>query len=135
MDVKSALLNGNISEEVFVAQPPGVPDGKYPNHVYRLEKALYGLKQAPRAWYDILLTFLLSKGFERGKIDNTLFLRKVKGHIILVQIYVDDIIFGSINPSLCNRFSLLMQSEYQISIMGELNYFFAFILSNLIKGF
>ena len=60
MDVKSAFLNGKLSEEVCVAQPPGFPDAKYPNHVYRLEKALYGLKQAPRAWYDTLLTFLLS---------------------------------------------------------------------------
>ena len=72
MDVKSAFLNGKLSEEVYVAQPPGFPDAKYPNHVYRLEKALYGLKQASRAWYDTLSTFLLSKGIERGKIDNSL---------------------------------------------------------------
>ena len=84
MDVKSAFLNGKLSEEVYVPQPPGFSDPKFPNHVIRLEKLLYGLKQAPRAWYDTLSTFLLSKGFERGKIDSTLFLRKVKGHIILV---------------------------------------------------
>ena len=75
MDVKSAFLNGKLSEEVYVAQPPRFPDPKFPNHVFRLEKALYGLKQAPRAWYDTLSTFLLSKGFERGKIIRTLFLR------------------------------------------------------------
>ena len=80
------------------------------------------LKQTPRAWYDTLSTFLLSKGFERRKIDNTLFLRKVKGHIILVQIYVDDIIFGSTNPS-CTKFASLMKYEYQMSMMGELTYF------------
>ena len=123
MDVKSSFLSGKLSEEVYVAQPPGFPDPKFPNHVFRLEKALYGLKQAPRAWYDTLTTFLLSKGFERGKIYSTLFLRKVKGHIILVQIYVDDIIFGSTNPSLCTKFASLMKSEYQMSMMGELTYF------------
>ena len=101
MDVKSAFLNGKLSEELYAAQPAGFPDAKYPKHVYLLEKAFYWLKvskQAPCAWYDTLLTFFSSKGFERGKIDNTLFLGKVKGHIILVQIYVDDIIFGSTNP-------------------------------------
>ena len=108
MDVKSAFLNGKLSEEVYVAQPPGFSDPKFPNHVFWLEKSLYGLKQAPRAWYDTLSTFRLSKGFERGKIDSTLFLRKVKGHIILVQIYVDDIIFGSTNPSLCTKFAHLI---------------------------
>ena len=106
MDVKSIFLNAKLSEEAYVAQPPGFPDPKYPNHVYRLYKALYGLKQAPRAWYDTLSTFLLSKGFERGKVDNTLFLRKVKGHIILVQISADDIIFGSTKPSMCDKFAM-----------------------------
>ena len=119
MDMKSAFLNGKLSEEVYVAQPPGFYDPKFPNHVFRLEKALYGLKQAPRAWYDTLSTFLLSKGFEHGTIDNTLFLRKVKGHIILVQIYVDDIIFCSTKSSMCDKFASLMKSEYKMSIMGE----------------
>jgi hypothetical protein len=134
MDVKSAFLNGKLSEEVYVAQPPGFPDPKNPDYVYRLEKALYGLKQAPRAWYDTLSTFLLSKGFECGKIDNTLFLRKVKGHIILVQIYVDDIIFGSTKPSLCNKFSELIQSEYEMSMMGELTYFLGLQIKQSEKG-
>jgi hypothetical protein len=134
MDVKSAFLNGKLSEEVYVAQPPGFPDPKHPNHVYRLDKALYGLKQAPRAWYDTLSTFLLSKGFERGKIDNTLFLRKVKGHIILVQIYVDDIIFGSTKPSMCDKFASLMKSEYKMSMMGELTYFLGLQIKQSEKG-
>ena len=84
----------------------------------------------PRLKIDLISTYQgkiviphISKGFERGKIDNTLFVRKVKGHIILVQIYINDIIFGSTNPSLCNKFLLLMQSEYQMSMMGELTYF------------
>ncbi|KAJ9542400.1 hypothetical protein OSB04_028906 [Centaurea solstitialis] len=115
MDIKNAFLNGKLNEEVYVAQPPGFVDPKFPDHVYKLNKALYGLKQAPRAWYDTLSTFLLSKGFVRGKIDSTLFLKKYPKHILLVQIYVDDIIFGSTNPKLCEKFELLMKSEYKIS--------------------
>ncbi|KAJ9546608.1 hypothetical protein OSB04_019151 [Centaurea solstitialis] len=115
MDIKNAFLNGKLNEEVYVAQPPGFVDPKFPDHVYKLNKALYGLKQVPRAWYDTLSTFLLSKGFVRGKIDSTLFLKKYPNHILLVQIYVDDIIFGSTNPKLCEKFELLMKSEYKIS--------------------
>ncbi|KAI3665330.1 hypothetical protein L6452_43954 [Arctium lappa] len=85
MDVKSAFLNGKLNEEVYVEQPPGFYDPKHPNYVYKLDKALYGLKQAPRAWYDTLSSFLISENFERGKIDNTLFFRKIKGHIILIK--------------------------------------------------
>ncbi|KAJ9544738.1 hypothetical protein OSB04_024445 [Centaurea solstitialis] len=120
MDIKNAFLNGKLNEEVYVAQPPGFVDPKFPDHVYKLNKALYGLKQAPRAWYDTLSTFLLSKGFVRGKIDSTLFLKKYPKHILLVQIYVDDIIFGSTNPKLCEKFELLMKTEYKMSMMGEL---------------
>ena len=96
LDVKSAFLNGYISEDVFVEQPPGFGCTINPNHVYKLKKALYGLKQAPRAWYDRLSTFLLNNDFEKGKVDTTLFIKKDKSNFILVQIYVDDIIFGSI---------------------------------------
>ncbi|KAJ9547080.1 hypothetical protein OSB04_019623 [Centaurea solstitialis] len=105
MDIKNAFLNGKLNEEVYVAQPSGFVDPKFSDHVYKLNKALYGLKQAPRDWYDTLSTFLLSKGFERGKIDSTLFLKKYPKHILLVQIYVDDIIFGSTNPKLCQKTS------------------------------
>jgi hypothetical protein len=79
MDVKSAFLNGPLSEEVYVKQPPGFEDPKRPNHVYKLHKALYGLKQAPRAWYKCLKDFLLKQDFEIGKADATLFTRKVDG--------------------------------------------------------
>ena len=93
-------------------QPPGFENSKHPCHVYKLDKALYGLKQAPRTWYDTLSLFLLENNFTRGTIDKTLFLRKHKGKIIIVQIYVDDIVFGSTNLKLCDRFSKLMQSKY-----------------------
>lgn len=124
MDVKSAFLNGKLNEEVYVKQPPGFEDPDHPDHVYRLDKALYGLKQAPRAWYDTLSQFLLSIGFTRGKVDNTLFVQTTHGASIYVQIYVDDIIFGSTDDKLCRRFSKLMSEKYNMSMMGDLTYFF-----------
>ena len=84
MDVKSVFLNGYVNEKVYVDQPPGFEDTSYPNHIFKLKKALYGLKQAPRAWYDRLSTFLLNKGYLRGKVDQTLFIKK-QGKYILVK--------------------------------------------------
>ncbi|GJZ93866.1 putative ribonuclease H-like domain-containing protein [Tanacetum coccineum] len=93
MDVKSAFLYGKIEEEVYVCQPLGFEDPDFPDRVYKVEKALYGLHQAPRAWYETLSTYLLDNGFQRGKIDKTLFIKRYKGDILLVQVYVDDMIF------------------------------------------
>nr|GEW53134.1 hypothetical protein [Tanacetum cinerariifolium] len=94
MDVNSAFLYETIEEEVYVCQPPGFEDPDHPDKVYKVVKALYGLHQAPRAWYETLANYLLHNGFQRGKIDQTLFIKRQKGDILLVQIYVDDIIFG-----------------------------------------
>nr|GEZ07323.1 retrovirus-related Pol polyprotein from transposon TNT 1-94 [Tanacetum cinerariifolium] len=105
MDVKTAFLNGELKEEVYVSQPEGFVDPDHPTHVYRFKKALYGLKQAPRAWYDMLLRFLLDNNFSKGAVDPTLFTRKIGKHILLVQIYVDDIIFASTDPKDCDMFS------------------------------
>jgi Reverse transcriptase (RNA-dependent DNA polymerase) len=104
IDVKSAFLNGFLDEEVYVQQPPGIINQTYPNHVYRLTKALYGLKQAPRAWYGRLSSFLLSNDFVRGQNDTTLFIKKKGNDLLLVQVYVDDIIFVSTNLVLANEF-------------------------------
>ena len=123
MDVKSAFLNGYIDEEVYVKQPPGFEDTSCPEHVFKLKKALYGLKQAPRAWYERLSSFLVSKGFSRGKVDTTLFRKESGRHFILVQIYVDDIIFGATYEYLCREFPELMQAEFEMSMMGELKFF------------
>ncbi|GJT08271.1 retrovirus-related pol polyprotein from transposon TNT 1-94 [Tanacetum coccineum] len=123
MDVKSAFLYGTIEEEVYVCQPPGFEDPDYPDKVYKVVKALYGLHQAPRAWYGTLAKYLLDNGFQRGKIDQTLFIKKQKGDILLVQVYVDDIIFGSTNKELCTEFEKLMHDKFQMSSMGELNFF------------
>nr|GEU42286.1 hypothetical protein [Tanacetum cinerariifolium] len=101
MDVKIAFLYGTIEEEVYVCQPLGFKEPDYPDKVYKVVKALYGLHQAPRAWYETLANYVLENGFQRGKIDQTLFIKKQKGDILLVQVYVDDIIFGSTNKELC----------------------------------
>ena len=123
MDVKSAFLYGKIEEEVYVCQPPGFEDPKHPDKVYRLDKALYGLHQAPRAWYDTLSTYLLNHDFIRGTIDKTLFIKKEKKAILLVQIYVDDIIFGSTQDKMCKDFEELMHQRFKMSSMGELTFF------------
>nr|GFB52299.1 hypothetical protein [Tanacetum cinerariifolium] len=105
MDVKTAFLNGELKEVVYVSQPEGFVDPDHPTRVYRLKKALYGLKQAPRAWYDTLLRFFQDNDFSKGAVDPTLFTRKSGKHILLVQIYVDDIIFASTDPKACDMFS------------------------------
>src|ERR1044071_2617692 len=123
MDVKTAFLNGVLEEEVYVKQPPGFEDVDHPEHVYYLDKALYGLKQAPRAWYDRLATFLLQNGYRRGVIDRTLFILEEEGEILVVQVYVDDIIFGSTNLTLVEKFKDLMSSEFEMSMIGKLSFF------------
>nr|GEZ88101.1 putative ribonuclease H-like domain-containing protein [Tanacetum cinerariifolium] len=123
MDVKSAFLYGTIEEEVYVCQPPGFEDPENPNKVYKVVKALYGLHQAPRAWYETLATYLLENGFYKGTIDKTLFIKKQQKDILLVQIYVDDIIFGATNKALCQSFEKLMKDKFQMSSIGELTFF------------
>ncbi|GKE87791.1 putative ribonuclease H-like domain-containing protein [Tanacetum coccineum] len=115
MDVKSAFLYGTIEEEVYVHQPPGFVDPAHPNKVYKVVKALYGLHQAPRAWYETLSSFLLENGFRRGTIDKTLFIKKNKSDIMLVQVYVDDIIFGSTKKSMCTEFEEVMHKRFQMT--------------------
>ncbi|GJX58371.1 putative ribonuclease H-like domain-containing protein, partial [Tanacetum coccineum] len=123
MDVKSAFLYGTIEEEVYVTQPPGFKDLDHPDKVYKVVKALYGLHQAPRAWYKTLANYLLGNGFKRGKIDQTLFIKKQKGDILLVQVYADDIIFGSTNKELCTAFEKLMKDKFQMTeILKKFNY-------------
>lgn len=123
MDVKSAFLNEVIQEEVYVEQPKGFQDSSLPDHVFKLKKALYGLKQAPRAWYDRLTSFLLKQGFVRGNANMTLFIRSKNHHNLIVQIYVDDIIFGATLDSLAYNFAETMKQEFEMRMIGELNYF------------
>ncbi|KAK9071726.1 hypothetical protein SSX86_008155 [Deinandra increscens subsp. villosa] len=123
MDVKCAFLYGLLEQDVYVKQPPGFEDPHYPNKVCKLIKALYGLKQAPRTWYETLSNYLLVNGYKRGAIDKTLFVKSDGKDSLMVQIYVDDIIFGSSSAALCKEFEGLMQSKFEMSSMGELNFF------------
>ncbi|GJW04293.1 putative ribonuclease H-like domain-containing protein [Tanacetum coccineum] len=123
MDVKSAFLYGKIEEEVYVCQPPGFEDSDFPDRVYKVEKALYILHQAPRAWYETLSTYLLDNRFQRGKIDKTLFIKRDKSDIMLVQVYVDYIIFGSTRKKMCTEFEKMMHKKFQMSSIGELIFF------------
>ncbi|GJZ18132.1 retrovirus-related pol polyprotein from transposon TNT 1-94 [Tanacetum coccineum] len=120
---KLAFLNGELNEVFHVSQPEGFVDPDQPTHVYRLKKALYRLIQAPRAWYNKLSRFLMSTGFSKGVVDPTLFTRKIGKHILLVQIYVDDIIFASTNPTSCETFAKEMSSTFKMSMMGQMSFF------------
>ena len=106
-----------------MARSKGFIDPHFSDHVLYLKKALYGLKQAPRVWYDRLIQYLVSHGFTRGKADQTLFTRREDGKLIVSQVYVDDIIFGSTKDELAHSFSKLMQAEFEISMIRELTHF------------
>ncbi|GJW55714.1 retrovirus-related pol polyprotein from transposon TNT 1-94 [Tanacetum coccineum] len=134
MDVKTAFLNGELKEEVYVSQPEGFVDQDNPSHVYKLKKALYGLKQAPRAWYDMLSSFLISQHFSKGAVDPTLFTRKAGNDLLLVQIYVDDIIFASTNTAMCNEFANLMTTKFKMSMMGQMSFFLGLQISQSPRG-
>nr|GEW05788.1 putative ribonuclease H-like domain-containing protein [Tanacetum cinerariifolium] len=121
MDVNSAFLYGKIEEEVYVCQPPRFKDPDFPDRVYKVEKALYGLHQAPRAWYETLSTYLLDNGFERGKINKTLFIKRHKGDILLVQVYVDDIIFG-LQVKQKNDCIFICQDKYVVEILKKFGF-------------
>jgi hypothetical protein len=123
MDVKSGFLNEFLEEEVYVRQPLGFESVEFPHRVYRLRKVLYGLKQAPRAWYGHLRGFLFSKGFEMDKVDKNLFLLRQGNDILIVQVYVDDIVFCGSSHSLVVRFAEDMSKEFEMSMMGELQFF------------
>nr|GEV02542.1 putative ribonuclease H-like domain-containing protein [Tanacetum cinerariifolium] len=123
MDVKSVFLYGKIKEKVYVYQPTRFVDPDFPDRVYKVEKALYRLHQAPGAWYETLSTYLLDNGFQRGKIEKKLFIKRYKGDILLFQVYVDDIIFGLTRKELCNAFERLMHEKFLMSSIGELTFF------------
>nr|GEU72139.1 retrotransposon protein, putative, Ty1-copia subclass [Tanacetum cinerariifolium] len=134
MDVKTAFLNGNLREKVYVSQPDRFVDQDNPNHVYKLKKALYGLKQAPRAWYDMLSSFLISQDFSKGSVDPTLFIRRNGNDLLLVQIYVDDIIFAASTHELCDLFVKLMCLKFTMSMMGKISFFLGLQISQSPRG-
>ena len=135
LDVKCAFLYGDLDTEVYVCQPPGFEDPQYPDYVCKLDKALYGLHQAPRLWYETLSQFLLKHGYRRGTIDKTLFIKGKGEDLLLVQVYVDDIIFGSKNEALCKEFEKVMRNQFEMSLMGKLDFFLGIQVKQLDDGF
>jgi hypothetical protein len=123
MDVKSTFLNGYLEEEVYMEQPEGFSLTDISNYVCKMKKALYGLKQAPQAWYYRLDKFLQNKGFKKVTIDNNLYIKFESDNLLVVLVYVDDIIFGCTNESFVQWFANSMQTEFEMSMIGELSYF------------
>src|SRR5271156_4237316 len=134
MDVKSAFLNGNLEEEVYMEQPKGFSLTDKPDYVCKLKKALYALKQAPRAWYARLDKYLQDKGFKKGSVDNNLYIKYEGDDLLVVLVYVDDIIFGCTNNSSVQWFANSMQSEFEMSMIGELSYFLGLQISQKYEG-
>nr|GEU37106.1 retrovirus-related Pol polyprotein from transposon TNT 1-94 [Tanacetum cinerariifolium] len=134
MDIKTAFLNGNLREEVYVSQSDGFVDPDNPNHVYKLKKALYGLKQAPYAWYDMLSSFLISQDFSKGLVDPTLFICRNENDLLLVQIYVDDIIFTASTLELCELFAKIMCLKFKMSMMDKISFFLGLHISQSPRG-
>jgi hypothetical protein len=125
MDVKSTFLNGNLEEEVYIEKPDGFQLTNKRDYVCKLNKALYGLKQAPRAWYARLDSYLQKQGLKRGSVDNNLYCKIDGNNLIIVEVYVDDIIFGSNNIKMSKGFAMMMQiiQEFEMYMLGELNFF------------
>nr|GEY32735.1 copia protein [Tanacetum cinerariifolium] len=134
MYVKMAFLNGELKEELYVSQPERFVDQDNPSHVYKLKKSLYGLKQAPRAWYDMLSSFLISQHFSKVAVDPTLFTWKAGNDLLLVQIYVDDIIFASTNIAMCNKFANQMTTKFKMSMIGHMSFFLGLQISQSPRG-
>nr|GEU72424.1 retrovirus-related Pol polyprotein from transposon TNT 1-94 [Tanacetum cinerariifolium] len=134
MDVKTAFLNGELKEEIYVSQPEGLVNQDNPSQVYKLKKALYSLKQAPRAWYDMLSSFFISQQFSNGAVDPTLFTRHARKDLLLVQIYVGDIIFASTNTAMCDEFANQMTNKFKISMMGQMSFFLGLQISQSPRG-
>ncbi|GJZ91077.1 retrovirus-related pol polyprotein from transposon TNT 1-94 [Tanacetum coccineum] len=134
MDMKTAFLHGSLKEDMYVCQPEGFINVDHPIHIYNLRKALYGLQQAPKAWYDKLLKFLLQNHFFKGTIDPTLFIRCFDDEVLVVQVYVDDNIFGSTNPRYTQLFADLMKSRIENSMIRELMFFLGLQVNQSPRG-
>jgi|UniRef100_A0A2N9GUC8 hypothetical protein len=123
IDIQNAFLHGQLSEDVFMAQPSGYQHPSYPSHVCKLNKAIYGLKQAPRAWFSRLSSRLLQLGFHGSLSDMSLFIYKSKSFTMFILIYVDDIIITCSNKSEIDKLLRLLESDFAVKDLGKLNYF------------
>ena len=134
MDVKSTFLNGDLEEEVYMEQLEGFSLTNNLDYLWKLKKALYGLKQARRAWYYRLDKYLQEKGFKKGAIDSNLYIKTEGDDLLVVLVYVDDIIFGCTNDSSVQWFANAMQSEFEMSMIGELSYFLGLQITQSSEG-
>lgn len=134
MDVKSNFLNGYLKEEVYYEQPKGFENIGKENNVYKLRKVLYGLKQAPRAWNERLDSYLLQKGFKRGKANYHIYIRFEKDNLLITIVYVDDIIFGRNDDEINHKFSQDMSKEFEMSMIRELSFFLRVQVTQSPKG-
>ena len=134
MDFKSSFLNGDLEEEVCIEHPEGFQLTDNPDYVCKLKKALYGLKQAPRAWYCRLDKYFQNKGFKKDTADRNLYIKSEGDNLLVVLVYVDDIIFGSPNDSSVVWFTNAMQSEFEMSMIGELSFFLGLQITQTIEG-
>jgi transposase InsO family protein len=124
LDVKSAFLHGDLSEDVYVAQPPGYEQKGFEHKVYKLKKALYGLKQAPRAWYSRIESYFLKEKFTKCPHEHTLFIKQSKeGKLLIVCLYVDDLIYTGDDESMCRNFKQSMMTEFEMTDLGKMSYF------------
>lgn len=123
LDVKSAFLHGELKEDVFVEQPQGYEVARKENMVYKLHKALYGLKQAPRAWFSRIESYFIKEGFVSSSSEQTLFIKRKGGKILIVSIYVDDLLFTSDDEELMNEFKYSMKEEFDMTDLGKMRYF------------
>ena len=131
---KIKFLNGDLEEEVYIEQPEGILLSEHEDYVCRLKKALYRLKQVPRAWYSILGKYLQQQGFKKGNVDSNIYIKMNQDNILIIEVYVDDIIFGSDNDELSHIFAKDMQKEFKMSLLGEFTFFPGLQISQLGKG-
>ncbi|KAG7548771.1 Reverse transcriptase RNA-dependent DNA polymerase [Arabidopsis suecica] len=134
LDVNNAFLQGPLSEEVYMAQPPGFVDADKPDHVCKLLKAIYGLKQAPRAWHTVLRNFLIELGFTNSVADTSLFILHKAGIILFVLVYVDDIVVTGNSPTHVQVFINLLAARFSLKDMGALSYFLGIEVSRTAAG-
>ena len=124
LDVKSAFLHGELSEDVYVEQPRGYEKKGSEPLVYKLHKALYGLKQAPRAWFNRIEAHFISEGFQKCDSEQTLFTKRNReGKIIIVSVYVDDLIFTGDDEIMMSEFKSSMLREFDMSYLGRMRFF------------
>ncbi|KAL8160151.1 hypothetical protein V2J09_001688, partial [Rumex salicifolius] len=134
LDVKSAFLHGELTEQVFVTQPPGYVRSGEENKVYRLKKALYGLKQAPRAWYSRIEKYFVEAEFQRCPYEHTLFILQKDDDVLLVSLYVDDVMYTSSNEKLIREFKENMQAVFEMTDLGKMRFFLGVEVNQTANG-